>query len=438
VSVAVLGLAATGLSTARVLAARGEAVVLCDAKPEEALAPERLAAARAIPGVRLHLGTDTLPEDTTLVVPSPGVPATAKPLLAALSQGIEVLSEIELAYRIARAPILAITGTNGKTTTVAMLGAICAAAGKQTYLAGNIAQDHGKRLPLVEAAAEASADSVLVAEVSSFQLEWVHAFRPKVGAWLNLTSDHLDRYANLTEYGRAKARLFAAQAASDFAVVNADDPLVMALSQGQGAGLRLPFHGNSPQLDPALHLRPEELLVPGKHNLANAVAASVMALAFGLEPAAIAEALRQFRGVPHRMERVAAVSGIVFINNSMCTNPAAVAASLSAVAGGCVAIAGGRHKGGDLTPMVEALRHHARHVVLLGEHGPLLGEALAAAGFTATERAGDMDDAVARAAAAAHPGETVLLVPGFASFDMFSGFEQRGQAFRAAVGRLSQ
>lgn len=437
-SIAVLGLAATGLSTARVLAARGESVVLCDSKPEAALAPERLGVARAIPGVRLHLGTDTLPAGITQVVPSPGVPASAPPLQAALSQGIEVLSEIELAYRIAKAPILAVTGTNGKTTTVAMLGAICAAAGKQTYLAGNIAQDHGKRLPLVEAAAEAPADAVLVAEISSFQLEWVRQFRPKVGAWLNLTNDHLDRYASLTEYGQAKARLFAAQRASDFAVVNADDPFVMALSQGQGAGIRLPFHGNAPLLDPALHLRPEELLVPGKHNLANAVVASIMALAFGLEPTVIAEALRQFRGVPHRMERIAEVGGITFINNSMCTNPAAVAASLSAVGGGCVAIAGGRHKGGDLTPMVEALRHHARHVVLIGEHGPLLGEALAAAGFTATEPAHDMEDAVARAAAAAHAGETVLLVPGFASFDMFTGFEQRGQAFRDAVGRLSQ
>ena len=435
--VAVIGLAATGLATARALVARGDEVVLCDAKPESQLNPERLAEARSLPGVSLCLGSSELPEGISLLIPSPGVPPTAAPILQAQARGIEIASEIELAYRLASAPILAITGTNGKTTTAAMLGAICQAAGKETYLAGNIAEDFGKRLPLIEAATQAPKGSVIVAEVSSFQLEWVRDFRPRIAAWLNLSTDHLDRYPDLRAYGKTKARIFAAQRAGDFAVVNADDFYVSRLSDQVGRGIRLPFHGGAPQLDPALRLHPEELLVPGKHNLANAVAASSMALAFGLNPARIAEGLRGFRGVAHRMELVGEKNGVRFINNSMCTNPAAVAASLSAISGGVVAIAGGRHKGGDIAPMVEALASHARHVVLIGEHGPLLGEALAAQGFTQTEQAGDMDDAVQRAAAQAQSGETVLLVPGFASFDMFTGFEQRGQVFREAVGNLT-
>nr|WP_309695246.1 UDP-N-acetylmuramoyl-L-alanine--D-glutamate ligase [Armatimonas sp.] len=434
--VAVLGLAATGLATARALVAEGAEVVLCDARPEEQLSFERVAEARALPGVTLWLGTTELPENLVLVVPSPGVPPTALPLLAAQARGIEISSEIEIAYRLASAPILAITGTNGKTTTAAMLGAICQAAGKNTYLAGNIAEDYGKRLPLIEAATQAPKDAVIIAEISSFQLEWVSSFRPRIAAWLNLSTDHLDRYATMSEYGQTKARIFAAQQHSDFAVVNADDRYVRCLSGGSGKGMRLPFHGEAPALAPALHLSPEELLVPGKHNLANAVAASAMGLAFGLNPLKIAEGLRGFRGVAHRMELVGEKHGVRFINNSMCTNPAAVAASLSALSGGVVAIAGGRHKGGDIQPMVEALAHHVRHVVLIGEHGPLLGDALAESGFTNTQQAHSLADAVQRAAAQARSGESVLLVPGFASFDMFTGFEQRGQVFRDAVEDL--
>ena len=435
--VAVIGLAATGLATARALAARDVEVVLCDSRPEDQLAPERVAEARALENVSLWLGTTALPESIGMLIPSPGVPPTAPPILEAQVRGIEIASEIEIAYRMAQAPILAITGTNGKTTTTAMLGAICQAAGRNTFIAGNIAEDHGKRLPLIEAATQAPKDAVIIAEVSSFQLEWVHDFRPKIAAWLNLSTDHLDRYKNLQEYGQTKARIFSAQHAGDFAVINGDDRFVVTMSGGQGRGIRLPFHGGAPQLDPSLRLHPDELLVPGKHNLANAVAAATMALAFGLSPAKVAEGMRSFPGVAHRMELVAEKQGVRYFNNSMCTNPAAVAASLSALTGGVIAIAGGRHKGGEIGPMVEALATHARHVVLIGEHGPLLGEALAERGFASTERAHDMDHAVQQAAAQAHSGETVLLVPGFASFDMFTGFEQRGQVFREAVGNLT-
>lgn len=434
--VAVIGLAATGIATARVLVAEGAEVVICDSKPESLLPPARVAEALSIPGVTLQLGSTELPDSLVLVVPSPGVPPTAPPLLQALARGIEVSSEIEIAYRLAKAPILAITGTNGKTTTTAMLGAICQAAGRKTFVAGNIAEDHGKRLPLIEAAMAAPKDAVIVAEISSFQLEWVSSFRPKVAAWLNLSSDHLDRYATLTEYGQTKARIFAAQQHSDFAVVNADDTYVRCLGGGIGKAMRLPFHGEAPTLHSSLHLDPRALRVPGLHNLANACAASSMALAFGLNPGKIADGLRGFKGVAHRMEVVREREGILYINNSMCTNPAAVAASLASLPGKVIAISGGRHKGGDIQPMVDALARHARRVVLIGEDGPFLGEELLKVGYTASELAPSLEAAVEQASAHARRGETVLLVPGFASFDMFTGFEQRGQVFREAVGTL--
>ena len=435
--IVVIGLAATGLATARVLSKRGERVCVLDAKPEAQLLAERVAEARAIPNVTLCLGQTQLPSGTELVIPSPGVPRDAPPILEALAQNIEIASEIEIAYRLAKAPILAITGTNGKTTTTAMLGAICRAANLETYVAGNIAEDGGKRLPLIEAADIASENAVIVAEISSFQLEWVRDFKPKVAAWLNLTNDHLDRYADLSEYAATKARLFAAQTRSDFAIINADDPVVVRQSRGIGDALRLPFHGAAPQLDPSLRLRPDDLNVPGQHNLANACAAAAMALAFGIGSEAIREGLVGFLGVAHRMEFVAEIDKIRFVNNSMCTNPAAVAASLDALSGTpVIAISGGRHKGGDIAEMVEALAKHTKCVILIGEDAELLQTELSKLGFIATECATDLPDAVLRAANQAISGDTVLLIPGFASFDMFSGFEQRGQVFRDAVLKL--
>jgi len=238
--VAVIGLAATGLATARVLTGLGATVTVYDGKAEEALDAARVAEARAIPGVTLTLGTTRTDwAQTDIMVPSPGVPKSAAPLREAVERQVPVLGEIEVAYRLAKAPILAITGTNGKTTTTALLGAICREAGIETFVAGNIAEDAGVRLPLIEAAMQASAEAVIVAEISSFQLEWTEYFRPKVGAWLNISNDHLDRHADFAEYAAAKGRLFAGQTPDDFAVVNADDANV--LRYAVGCGRRLEF-----------------------------------------------------------------------------------------------------------------------------------------------------------------------------------------------------
>ena len=454
--IAVIGLAATGLAAARVLRDRGARVRVYDTKLEAELSAENVAGARALgDGVELALGTAEIDwAATDLVVPSPGVPRGVSVLREAQRRGVPVLGEIEMAYRLARAPILAITGTNGKTTTTALVGAICRAAGRQTWIAGNIAEDEGKRLPLIQAAAEAPEDGVIVAEISSFQLEWVERFRPRVGAWLNISNDHRDRYADFDEYAGCKARLFAAQEAGDTAVVNADDAEVLRSVDGVGSGARLLFslekplkigawrdedmlRARMPQGAETALLSVDDLPIPGRHNIANALAAAAMTLAFGIGVEAVREGIRGFAGVAHRMELVREIKGVRYVNNSMCTNPAAVAASLEAAGAPVIAILGGKHKGGDLSGLAHAVRERARHAVLIGVSAPVIADALRSVGMMEVELAETLPEAVQRAARAARPGDTVMLIPGCASFDMFTGFEHRGQVFRDAVRELS-
>jgi UDP-N-acetylmuramoylalanine--D-glutamate ligase len=460
--IAVIGLAATGLATARILSERGAIVTVYDGKPEDKLDPARVAEAKAIPSVRLALGVGE-PDwtETDLVVPSPGVPKWAPPIAGAFERGIPVWSEIEVAYRLAKAPILAITGTNGKTTTTALVGAICREAGLNTWVAGNIAEDEGKRTPLIVAAVECPADGVIVAEISSFQLEHVHTFRPKVAAWLNLSVDHMDRYASMEEYAEAKAKIFAAQTEDDFAVLNRDDDMVMRFSKNIGAGRRSTFTANdgvgicttgttsyyfqagklwveNRLIGGGLGALVGDLPLKGLHNIANFMVAVRMTTAIGIELETIASAMKSFRGVAHRMEFVADVAGVRYINNSMCTNPAAVEASVSAIDTPLVAIAGGIHKGGDLTPMYDSLKRGARKVVLIGAAKQEIADGLHSAGMDAEDIsfAETLPEAVNVAASLATEGDTVMLVPGCASFDMFSGFEERGAIFREAVREL--
>lgn len=437
-AVTVVGAAATGVATARVLAGRGARVTVVDRAAEDAVPAERRDAFAAVPGVACVWASEALPADCALVVPSPGVRRTAGPLRAALERGVPVLSEIEIGYRIARAPILAITGTNGKTTTTAMLAHVCAFAGRTVHACGNLAADAGERLPLIEAADRAGEGDLLVAEVSSFQLEWTRDFRPRAAAWLNLSQDHMDAYPSMEAYAADKAKLLRNQTPDDLAVLNASDPWVVEGARDNGRGRRVWFDGSDPALPAALGLGSKALRVPGRHNVANAAAAAAMALDLGIAPATVAAALVAFEGVPHRMEWVADIDGVRYINNSMCTNPAAVAASLDACDGAVVVIAGGRDKGADLAAIAEPLARRARAVVLIGEAAPRLADALRAVGAAEPLRAQTMQAAVEAARRVARPGETVLLAPGCASFDMFRGFEDRGQAFRDAVRGLAR
>ena len=434
--VAVIGLAATGIATAEFLAARDYGVEIIDSRLAESFPPELIDRLESTDRIRVRTGAGELPKGIDFVVPSPGVPESAPPLVQARRDGIEIVSEIELAYRYCHAKIAAITGTNGKTTTTAMLGAICRASGRDTRVCGNIAEDNGVRTPMIQAADGAPAHAILVVEVSSFQLAHVREFRPTVAAWLNLSVDHQDRYDSLDAYAADKAKILAAQTEADTAVLNAADPRVVRFSENCGRGKREWFSGDGP---PTRNLR-----IPGKHNLANADAAARMARALGIAEETIERALASFPGVAHRMEVLSEIAGVRWINNSMCTNPAAVYASLDAAShppapslasgerGGVIVIAGGKHKGGDLSEMVAALRKFATKTLLIGEAGPLLAALL---GEDATV-VGTLENAVALASDLARPGDTVILAPGCASFDQFASFEARGQAFRDLVNAL--
>jgi UDP-N-acetylmuramoylalanine--D-glutamate ligase len=435
-AVLVLGLGMSGEAAVRHLVGLGADVTAVDEADDAALR-ER---AGDLEGARVVLGDAAAGPDTAatvdLVVASPGVPEHAPSLEAARGAGVPVWSEIELAFRLANAPILGITGTNGKTTTTGMLAASLAEAGVRAAAAGNIG------FPLVDAAVEGH--EVIVAELSSFQLRHVVSFRTPVGVLLNVADDHLDWHGTFEAYVAAKARLFERQTTEDFAIHHADDE--SARAAGGSGGTLVPFTVGAPSAGGA-GVRDGKIVVPqgdviftaalrarGVPALANAVAAAAAAAAFGAPLEPIARALAEFKPLPHRMELVAQIGGVSYVNDSKATNPHAVLAALDG-SERVVLIAGGRNKGLDLSTLTAAAGS-LRAVVAIGAAGPEIADAFTGAGVPA-ERAGSMDEAVARAAAIATSGDTVLLSPGCASFDMFADYKARGESFRAAVKRLS-
>ena len=436
--VLVLGFRRTGQAVAAVLAARGVRVRAADARPAAALGVTGAPA-----GVELRLGEDgpDLLAGIDLVVPSPGVPHDAPVLAAAVRRGIAVESEIELAFGLLSCPLVAITGTNGKSTTTSLVGLALERAGRRTFTGGNLGT------PLVTAVDRAP--EIAVVEVSSFQLEWVERFRPHVGCLLNLTPDHLDRHASFAEYREAKARLFAAQEAGDWAVVNRDD----AQAWGAVAGVRgrilsfgaaaVPCGAWAGEGCVALRLpdAPEERYtlartrLAGRHNVENILAAVTVARLAGAPPAAVQQAIDEIEPLPHRLARVAERRGVVWYDDSKATNVGAAAKSLDSFAGPVVLLAGGVDKGGGYDALAASAAGKVRLALLFGEAADRIGAALAAASVP-VERARTLEQAVARAAAAAVAGDTVLLAPACASFDMFADYAARGRAFSAAVGAL--
>lgn len=438
-TVLVVGLGVTGRAVARFLGGAGARVRVAERRPDAALA-EAAAALGAGP-----LLPDDDParclEGAALVVPSPGVPADAPVLRAAVARGIPVVGEIELAARHLAVPLLAVTGTNGKSTTTALLGEMLRAGGARPFVGGNLGT------PLV--AALAGDYGAAVVEVSSFQLEWVARFRPRVAALLNLTEDHLDRYPDLDAYGAAKLRLFARQEAADVAVLNGADPWIRARA-GAVRARRL-WLGAAPAGEPvaaradaaAIRLRAggEEERYPlagvrllGAHNRENMAAAITAARAFGVPRAAVQAALEGFRGLEHRCELVRERGGVRWINDSKGTNPGAVLRSLEGLDGDVILLAGGLAKGGDYGVLAAPAGRVVKRALVFGAARDLLAGVLAP--VTAVERVDSLAAAVARAAAVAVPGDTVLLSPACASFDAFRDYADRGRTFKALVEAL--
>jgi len=450
-SIAVIGMARTGLAVAEVMAELGARVTLWDKKSPDDLA-EALEAAKKLE-VEAYAGTDAVDLDgVDLVVPSPGVPASLPVFAEAERRGIAVISEIELAYRLSKAPIIAITGTNGKTTTTILTGRIMQADGRDTHIAGNVAAGD-IRCPLVMAAHQAREDSVIVAEISTFQLEWIRSFRPKIAMLLNVTSDHMDRHSSVEEYANLKARIFENQTPDDFAVINAENRFTSSLAP-KLRGRVLEFARRS-EIEEGGFVRGDELIVKlngaetvvcrrsdillrGEHNIENVLAASCAAIAFGVNPESIVKAVRGFKPVEHRLEPVAVIDGVEYINNSMCTNVDAAVRSVEAIDEPQIMIAGGKDKGSDYAELGKAIRLKVKHLVLIGADAKLIRDAAEQAGFTAISEAGSMREAVDAAHGLAAPGDVVVLTPACASFDMFKSFEHRGQVFKDAVRELER
>jgi UDP-N-acetylmuramoylalanine--D-glutamate ligase len=435
----VVGLARSGQAAARLLAGRGEAVRGVDSgSPKEA---GRISEA----GVEVFLESDGLAllEGTRTVVKSPGVPREAPVIAAALERGIDVVGELELAWRALPNRFVAVTGTNGKTTTVELLGHVYRGAGEPVAVAGNVGT------PLSELVGQVEPDATVICEASSFQLEDTSFFAPECAVFLNLAPDHLDRHHDLASYLAAKLRIFANQGNDDVAVFNADDPELAGIDLG-GCARRVAFcAGPGPDCEVALAegtifydgeplLAVDELGLFGEHNVQNAMAAAAAALSMGLDREAVREGLRSFAGVPHRLEQVAEIGGVRFVNDSKATNVASAVVGIRAFESGVHLILGGSEKGEPFAPLLEPVRERCAAVYLTGATAERLAVELApaAAAGIALHRCDGLEDAVGRAAAAATPGEVVLLAPACASFDAFENFERRGERFREIVEGL--
>jgi len=447
-----LGAKGTGGACARVLGARGALITISDEKTPGALAGE----VKKLDGVsvRLQLGPAEAYRDieqADLVVPSPGVPLAIPPIGRARAAGVPVLSEIELAYRLARAPIVAITGTKGKTTTTTLIGLLIGALGRPVRVGGNIG------LPLIELAAEAGPEEVLVAEVSSFQLEAIDEFRPHVAVFTNLYPDHLDRYENSMElYLAAKLNLFARQTAEDFVIVNADRPESARVEAATRARIiRTSIREKMPggvyvadgqivsevQGSPVAVMPCNAVRLRGEHNLSNVLeaVAAVSALGPPVEHVA-AETLGAFRGVPNRLEEVDTVNGVTFYNDSQGTTPMAVRMALQAFAATPpVLIAGGRPKITDFSELGADIAEYARALIVLGEAAEMIADAVRRADPAfPVHHAATLPDAVRLGYELAQSEGVVLLSPACASFDMFRNMEHRGEVFRQAVAELKE
>lgn len=435
----VVGLARSGQAAAVALTRLGGEVLGVDAG-SPALG-EGIRAAR----VEVHLDGDgsELLERVSVVIKSPGVPRDAPVIAAAAERGLPVLGELELAWRLLPNPFVAVTGTNGKTTVVEWLGHVWRQAERPVAVAGNVGT------PLSSLVGTIEPETTVVCECSSFQLEDTECFAPEVAVLLNLTPDHLDRHGSLEAYRDAKLRIFAGQRDSDFSVFDADLAAFAGPSRpGRGAtvaygrsacaegGCLVRVRGGAIEVDGRRLCELDELALPGEHNARNAMAVTAAAHCAGIPLEAIGAGLRSFTAVPHRLELVAEIDGVRWVNDSKATNVAAAEAALRSYEGGVHAILGGSLKGGGFEDLAAAVGERCRRAYLIGEAAPVLARDLASSGVELLE-AGTLERAVTEAASSASSGETVLLAPACASYDAFRDYEQRGERFRQLVEGLA-
>lgn len=447
--VMVLGAGISGIAVAKVCKNLGAHVVLSDAKPAEKIKFD-LAALKAL-GVQLILGKpqeERMLESLDVLIVSPGVPIGIDFIKMAKAKGIEVMSEIEVAYRLSKAPLYAVTGTNGKTTTTVLLGELMKTAYPHVAIGGNIGA------ALSEQAVKTSPSDCVVAEISSYQLEGVQEFRPHIAALLNITPDHLARHGSMEVYCRMKERIFARQTSKDFTVLNYDDALVRSMADrtpGQvfffsrrekltkgafveGGILTIAWQGEIYKI-----VSVDSMKIKGAHNVENALAAAAVAFLSGIKPDLMKQVLQAFPGVEHRIEPVGTINGVSYFNDSKATNPESAIKALECFPGRILLIAGGHDKHTDLTEFMQLARQKADALILIGDAAARFREAAEKNGVTKIVDAGySMEKAVQLACEMAVPPQIVLLSPACASFDMFDGFEERGRSFKEIVKRLGK
>jgi UDP-N-acetylmuramoylalanine--D-glutamate ligase len=443
----VLGAGRSGVASASFLAERGAVVALHDKKPVE----EWSEAARSLKeSYNVGLIAGDLPswllDQIDLVIISPGVPTNTIPARYVDRKDGEVIGEVELAYRFMKGRIVGITGSNGKTTTTTLIGELLKNSGIETQVGGNIGT------PLLSLATTSTDETWTVAELSSFQLETIKDFRANVAICLNVTPNHLDRYDSFADYAAAKHRIFRNQTAEDVAILNADDPITASWAKGLRASVNL--FSVKQELDEGLFLRGRELVcrwagkekvlttrdeifLRGLHNVENVLASLAAGLACGADPESMRETVAGFKGVEHRIEFVTEIDGVKFYNDSKATSVDATLKALEALSeseGKTVLILGGRGKNAPYAPLIELVESSVRTLVVIGEDGDNIESQLRS--HAEIVRAGSMEDAVTKSLRAAHAGDSVLLAPACASFDMFKSFEHRGEVFKEAVRRL--
>ncbi len=446
--VLVAGLARSGLAAAELLLRAGALPMLYDQKEQGEFGPQLSSLLDR--GCTLHVGADPLAllTQTDILVISPGIPLDTALVQAAKARGILWMGELELASRFARGILYAVTGTNGKTTTVSLLGDIFRQAGKLAFVCGNIGY------PLSSAALTSKADDVLIAEVSSFQLESISGFHPHIAAVLNLTPDHLNRHGSMVNYARLKRNVFANQNGMDFAVLNYDDAIVRSMADGLRA--HIVWFSRKETLTEGAYLKADniclrlddeeqvicgvqDIRIPGQHNLENVLAAVLIAGLALVPSAVIRHALMCFAGVEHRIEFVNEMDGVRYINDSKGTNPDATIKALEAMTAATVLMAGGFDKQVSFDQLAQSVSQNKliRQVVLYGQTAQLIARAFDSTGFAAYQVTDSMEEALFLARSLAEPGYNVLLSPACASFDQFSDYEQRGKRFKELVNAMA-